>query len=89
MTPNPRAFGYPVDLINDYKQEISEENLAHVKSVKSASLMDRQERIRLLYTNGVDSHVTDVEFWIKEIGWVNVLFDLSTNLNFRSSTEKI
>ncbi|KAI6174836.1 Hemocyte protein-glutamine gamma-glutamyltransferase-like protein [Aphelenchoides bicaudatus] len=87
LTPNPRAFGYPMDLINEYKSDI--ENSAYIKSVKSTGLMDRQERIRLLYANDSNPNITDVEFVVKEIGWVVYGDDISVQVEFKNvSSEK-
>uniref|UniRef100_A0AC34RFR7 Transglutaminase-like domain-containing protein n=1 Tax=Panagrolaimus sp. JU765 TaxID=591449 RepID=A0AC34RFR7_9BILA len=70
LTPNPRNYGYPMDLTLDYKEKegTNNERLVHIKALKSAGVAERHDRIRLLYGKDLDSNLPeDVEIIVEEI----------------------
>ncbi|KAI6219488.1 Protein-glutamine gamma-glutamyltransferase K [Aphelenchoides fujianensis] len=74
LTSNPRAFGFPMDVSADYRlgAKDAEDFRLHVATIKAAGLLERKERIRLLYGAGVEVQSADVFVWVHEIG--SVLF---------------
>ncbi|KAI6227367.1 Hemocyte protein-glutamine gamma-glutamyltransferase-like protein [Aphelenchoides fujianensis] len=74
LTPNPRAFGFPMDVSADYRlgAKNAEDFRLHVATIKAAGLLERKERIRLLYGAAAEVQSTDVFVWVHEIG--SVLF---------------
>lgn len=70
LTPNPRNYGYPMDLTSEYKsnEKGNGEKLVHIKALKSAGAAERHQRIKLLYGKDIDEHTPeDVEVLVEEI----------------------
>jgi hypothetical protein len=82
MTLDPRAFGFPIDLTGEYKACPSLSS--HIKAIKSAGMLERKERIRLLYNQENENDAKDVHFWVKEIGWVLYGDDINVQVEFNN-----
>lgn len=84
LTPNPKNYGYPMDLTADYKEKegTNTERLVHIKALKSAGVAERHDRIRLLYGKDLDSDLPeDVEIIVEEVDKIfygdSIFVDLS------------
>ncbi|KAI6227408.1 Protein-glutamine gamma-glutamyltransferase K [Aphelenchoides fujianensis] len=82
LTPNPRAFGFPMDVSADYRLDAknAENFRLHVATIKAAGLLERKERIRLLYGAAAEVQSTDVFVWVHEIGSVLFAEDIHVHL---------
>lgn len=62
-----------MDVTSDYKQSTTESQ-SNIKALKLSGLMERQERVRLLYNQGMNPSASDVSIAVKDIGWVSFIF---------------
>jgi hypothetical protein len=77
-----------MDLTNEYKQEFDEECSNRVRSLKSTGLMERKERIQLLHTNkSVNQQRSNIEFKVKEIGFVTYGDDINVEVEFNNKAD--
>ncbi|KAI6208647.1 TGc domain-containing protein [Aphelenchoides besseyi] len=82
LTSNPRAFGFPLDITADYRDvaKVNNEFRAHIEAIKSAGILERRERVHLLYGCGIDNQVKDIYFWVHEIGMILFGDDINIEL---------
>ncbi|KAI6203951.1 TGc domain-containing protein [Aphelenchoides besseyi] len=82
LTSNPRAFGFPLDITADYRDvaKVDNEFRVHIEAVKSAGILERRERVHLLYGCGIDNQVKDIYFWVHEIGMILFGDDINIEL---------